>query len=90
MKPCFNTITAGRDKPLEEIIAACGVAHFSGIEIDLNHLDAAVERTSWKEIKNRLEDSNLQPASIIAFDLAPLAESNAARESFKRGVQAAE
>jgi 2-keto-myo-inositol isomerase len=90
MKPCFNTITAGRDKPLEEIITACGATHFAGLEIDLNHLDAAVERTSWKEIKKRLEDSNLQPASIMAFDLAPLAEPNAATERFKRGVQAAE
>ena len=90
MKPCFNTITAGRDKPLEEIIAACGAARFSGIEIDLNHLDAAVERASWKDINNRLEDSNLQPASIMAFDLAPLGENNTAAERFKRGVEAAE
>jgi 2-keto-myo-inositol isomerase len=90
MKPCFNTITAGRDKPLEEIIAACGSARFAGIEIDLNHLDAAAERGSLKEIKTRLEDSNLQPASIMAFDLAPLAENNTATERFRRGVEAAE
>ena len=90
MKPCFNTITAGRDKPLEEIMAACGAAGFSGIEIDLNHLDAAVERTSWNEIKKQLEDSHLQPASIMAFDLAPLADNNTASDRFKRGVEAAE
>jgi 2-keto-myo-inositol isomerase len=90
MKPCFNTITAGRHKPLEEIIAACGAAGFCGIEIDLNHLEAVAEHSSPKEIKNRLTDSNLQPASIMAFDLAPLAETNAATERFKRGVEAAE
>jgi 2-keto-myo-inositol isomerase len=90
MKPCFNTITAGREKPLQEIIAACGAARFSGIEIDLNHLDAAVARTSWNEIKQQLEDSNLQPASIMAFDLAPLADNNTATERFKRGVEAAD
>ena len=90
MKPCFNTITAGREKPLEEIIAACGAARFAGIEIDLNHLEAATERSSLKEIKNRLEDSNLEPASIMAFDLAPLAENNTATERFRRGVEAAE
>ena len=90
MKPCFNTITAGREKPLAEIIAACGVARFAGIEIDLNHLDAAIQRTSWSEIKKQLEDSHLQPASIMAFDLAPLADNNTATERFKRGVEAAE
>jgi 2-keto-myo-inositol isomerase len=89
MKPCFNTITAGRDKPLEEIIAACGAAGFAGIEIDLNHLDSASGRSSLPEIKTRLADSNLQPASIMAFDLAPLAETNTATERFKRGVEAA-
>ena len=90
MKPCFNTITAGREKPLEEIISACGAARFAGIEIDLNHLDAALKRTSPNDIKSRLADSNLQPASIMAFDLAPLAETDAATERFKRGVEAAE
>jgi 2-keto-myo-inositol isomerase len=89
MKPCFNTITAGRDKPLEEIIAACGAARFAGIEIDLNHLETATQRTPLKEIKLRLLDANLEPASIMAFDLAPLAEENAALERFKRGVEAA-
>jgi 2-keto-myo-inositol isomerase len=88
MKPCFNTITAGRHKPVEEIIAACGAAGFNGIEIDLNHLEAAGGHSSLKEIKNRLTDSNLQPASIMAFDLAPLAETNTATERFKRGVEA--
>ena len=90
MKPCFNTITAGRERPLEEIISACCAARFTGIEIDLNHLDAALKRTSWNDIKSRLADSNLQPASIMAFDLAPLAETDAATERFKRGVEAAE
>jgi len=91
MKPCFNTITAGRQRPLEEIINACGAAGFNGIEIDLNHLDAAKERGSTlTEVKNRLADANLQPASIMAFDLAPLAETKAATERFKRGVEAAE
>ena len=90
MKPCFNTITAGRDKPLEEIIAACGAARFAGIEIDLNHLEAAAGRTSLKEIKRRLADANLEPASIMAFDLAPLAEDTVALERFKRGVETAD
>jgi len=90
MKPCFNTITAGREKPLEEIIAACGAARFAGIEIDLNHLDAAAQRGSLEDIKKRLDDANLQPASIMAFDLAPLAENSIASERFRRGVEAAE
>jgi len=90
MKSCFNTITAGREKPLEEIISACGAVRFAGIEIDLNHLDEAVKRTSWNDIKSRLADAKLQPASIMAFDLAPLAETDTAMERFKRGVEAAE
>jgi 2-keto-myo-inositol isomerase len=90
MKPCFNTITAGRDKRLEEIITACGAARFSGIEIDLNHLEAAAERSSISEVKSRLHDSNLQPASLMAFDLAPLAEDDTAIERLKRGIEAAE
>ena len=89
MKACFNTITAGRDKPLEEIIDACGSVGFSGIEIDLNHLEAASERLPVKAIKDRLAAANLEPAAIMAFDLAPLAEDEVALDRFKRGVEAA-
>jgi len=89
MKSCFNTITAGRKKSLEEIIAACGAAQFAGIEIDLNHLDAATHRSSPREIRDRLADVNLKPVSVMAFDLAPLAEHLVAIDRFKRGVEAA-
>jgi 2-keto-myo-inositol isomerase len=89
MKSCFNTITAGRERPLEEIINACGVAGFSGIEIDLHHLDAATPHISLSEIKRQIEDASLQPVSVMAFDLAPLAEDTVALDRFKRGVDAA-
>jgi 2-keto-myo-inositol isomerase len=89
MNSCFNTITAGRTKPLEDIIDACGAARFAGIEIDLDHLDAATSRISLREIRNRLADVNLEPASVMAFDLAPLTEDLVAIDRFKRGVEAA-
>ncbi|HEX3445700.1 MAG TPA: sugar phosphate isomerase/epimerase [Chthoniobacterales bacterium] len=89
MYSCFNTITAGRKKPLEEIIDACGAAQFAGIEIDLDHLDAAAHRISLREIRGRLADVNLEPTSVMAFDLAPLADDLVAIDRFKRGVEAA-
>jgi 2-keto-myo-inositol isomerase len=89
MKACFNTITAGCQKPLEEIIDACGAARFSGIEIDLHHLDAATQRISFQKIRDRLANVNSEPTSVMAFDLAPLAEDLAAIDRFKRGVEAA-
>ena len=89
MKSCFNTITAGREKPLKEIINACSAARFSAMEIDLHHLDAATRRISLSEIKRQIKDANLQPASVMAFDLAPLAEDTVALDRFKRGVDAA-
>jgi 2-keto-myo-inositol isomerase len=89
MKPCFNTITAGKDKPLEEIIDACKAVGFAGIEIDLSHAEAASDRTSLTEIRKRLTDANVDLASLMAFDLAPLAEDGKAVDRFKRGVDVA-
>jgi hypothetical protein len=46
MKTCFNTITAGLDRRLEDIIAACGGARFEGMELDLRAIDEAAGRVS--------------------------------------------
>jgi len=90
MKTCFNTITAGLDRRLEDIIAACAKAGFDGMELDLRALDEAAPRSSLKDIRNMLADGGLAPVSLMAFDLAPFAADNAALERFKRGVEAAE
>jgi 2-keto-myo-inositol isomerase len=71
MKTCFNTITAGRDKHLEEIITRCGQAGFAGIEIDLNHIADCLRRISIDELRDLLARAGLQTASIMAFNLAP-------------------
>jgi len=71
MKTCFNTITAGRNKPLEEIITRCGQAGFAGIEIDLNHIADCLKRISIAELRDLLARGGLQTASIMAFNLAP-------------------
>ena len=89
MKTCFNTITAGLDRRLEAIIAACAAAGFEGIEIDLRVIEAAAPRVSLGDIKTLLTDGGLAPASIMAFDLAPFATDETAFDRFKRGVEAA-
>ncbi len=89
MKTCFNTITAGLGKRLEDIISACGRAKFDGMEIDLRAIDDAESRISLAGIKQLLEDNALAPVSVMAFDLAPFASDDAALDRFTRGVDAA-
>lgn len=90
MKTCFNTITAGLDRRLEDIISACARAGFDGMELDLRALDEAAPRASLKDIKTMLADGGLAPVSVMAFDLAPFATDTAVLDRFKRGVEAAE
>lgn len=70
MKTCFNTITAGRDKPLEEIIWRSGQVGFDGLEIDQNHIADCLKRVTINELRGRLEEAGLQAPSIMAFNLA--------------------
>jgi 2-keto-myo-inositol isomerase len=89
VKTCFNTITAGLDRRLEDVIAACGKARFDGMELDLRAIDEAASRVSLADIKRMLDERRLAPVSVMAFDLAPFAENDAAYERFQRGVGAA-
>lgn len=89
MKTCFNTITAGLDSPLEDIIAACAKAGFDGMELDLRAIEAAAPRASLTDIKAMLSDGGLAPVSVMAFDLAPFATDGEALDRFKCGVDAA-
>lgn len=69
MKPCFNTITAGPEAPLEEIIAACGHNRFEGIEIDHNHLVDCLQRMPIAQVAHLLAEYHLAPVSLMAFNL---------------------
>lgn len=72
MKACFNTITAGRHRPIEEIIRWSGRAGFAALEIDHVHIVDALSRMQLNELKKRIADAGLDVASIMAFNLAPL------------------
>ena len=75
MKSCFNTITAGRHRSLEEIIRWSGQAGFTGLEIDQNHIAESLTRISIGELAALIcGDAGLATASIMAFNLAPLEE----------------
>lgn len=89
MKTCFNTITAGLDKRLEDIIAACGQAGFDGMEIDLRAIDAAADRVSFADIRAMLSDLGMTPASVMAFNLDPFDTDKGSLDRFKRGAAAA-
>jgi 2-keto-myo-inositol isomerase len=89
VKTCFNTITAGLDRRLEDIVAACGEMRFEGMELDLRAIDEAAARVSLADIKQMLDERALAPVSVMAFDLAPFATDEAAYERFRRGVAAA-
>ena len=89
MKTCFNTITAGLDRRLEDIIAACGRVGYEGMEIDLRAIEAAADRVSLADIRRLMDDSGMATASVMAFDLAPFATDDAAFDRLKRGATAA-
>ena len=69
MKTCFNTITAGPEAELEEILDACATAGFDGVEIDLDHLDRHLENHSLADVRRRLDAGGLALASLMAFPL---------------------
>jgi 2-keto-myo-inositol isomerase len=87
MKSCFNTITAGRHRPLEEIIRWSGQAGFAALEIDQNHITESLTRISMHELKTRIGDAGLKTASIMAFDLAPLDEAGPGIAKIKEGTE---
>jgi 2-keto-myo-inositol isomerase len=91
MKTCFNTITAGLDRRLEDIIAACAKYRFDGMELDLRAIDEAATRgVTLNDIAKMLSDGGLAPVSVMAFNLAPFATDDVDLERFKRGVLAAQ
>jgi 2-keto-myo-inositol isomerase len=87
MKPCFNTITAGRHRQLEEIILSSGEVGFDALEIDQNHITESLKRISMTELKTRIADAGLTTASIMAFDLAPLDEAGPGIARIKKGAE---
>jgi 2-keto-myo-inositol isomerase len=87
MKTCFNTITAGRDKPLEEIIRWGGQLGFDGLEIDANHIADCLKRIPINELRSRLEEAGLQTASIMAFNLAPFDDPRPGVAKIEEGAQ---
>jgi 2-keto-myo-inositol isomerase len=87
MKTCFNTITAGRDKPLEEIIRWGGQLGFDGLEIDQNHIADCLKRMPINELRSRLEEAGLQTASIMAFNLAPFDDPRPGVANIEEGTQ---
>jgi len=89
VKTCFNTITAGLEARLEDIIAACGEVGFAGIEIDQRHVAAALERMSMGEIKRLLDDALLTAASVMAFNLDPFGDPDAGLAAIRHGADIA-
>ncbi len=89
MKTCFNTITAGLEARLEDIIAACGEVGFAGIEIDQRHVAAALERMPMGEIKRLLDDARLEAASVMAFNLDPFGDPDAGLAAIRHGADIA-
>ena len=89
MNTCFITITAGLDARLEDIIAACGEVGFAGIEIDQRHVAACLARMPIGEIKRRLDDANLDVASIMAFNLDPFGDPDAGAAAIRYGAELA-
>jgi 2-keto-myo-inositol isomerase len=87
MKTCFNTITAGRDKPLEEIIRRAGQVGFDGLELAQGHIADCLNRMPINELRSRLEEAGLQAASIMAFNLAPFDDPGPGIAKIKEGTQ---
>jgi 2-keto-myo-inositol isomerase len=87
MKSCFNTITAGRGKRLEEIIEQSGLAGFAAVEIDQYHIADCLKRASINEIKQRLDNAGLQTASIMAFNLAPFDKPEPELVQIRKGAE---
>jgi sugar phosphate isomerase/epimerase len=89
VRTSFNTITAGLDRRLEDIIEACGKSRFEGMEIDLRALEETAGRVKTSDVRRMLDDRGIAAASVMAFDLAPFAKDDEAYDRFRRGVDAA-
>ncbi|WEK50834.1 MAG: sugar phosphate isomerase/epimerase [Candidatus Kaistia colombiensis] len=89
MKTCFNTITAGLDRRLEDILDACGAVGFDGVELDLRHIEPALETMTLAELKERLGALRLAPVSVMAFSLAPFERGTEAYDRYRRGGEVA-
>ncbi|SHG99973.1 Sugar phosphate isomerase/epimerase [Kaistia soli DSM 19436] len=90
MKTCFNTITAGLDRRLEDILAACSAVGFDGVELDLRHIEPALPRIGGLAgLKAMLDRLELAPASVMAFNLAPFEAGTDAFDRYRRGGEVA-
>jgi 2-keto-myo-inositol isomerase len=90
MKTCFNTITAGLDRRLEDILAACGAVGFDGVELDLRHIEPALARIGGLDgLRNLLARHHLAPVSVMAFNLAPFETGSEAFDRYRRGGEVA-
>ncbi len=89
MKTCFNTVTAGLHRPLEEILQACADVGFEGVELDLRHIDEALPRLSVPDLKATLDRFHLVPVSVMAFALAPFESGTDALDRARRGGEVA-
>ena len=87
MKSCFNTITAGRHRPLEEIIRCSGEAGFAALEIDQIHIAECLTRIPLNELKKRIADAGLEVTSIMAFNLAPFDEAGPWISKIREGTE---
>ncbi len=87
MKSCFNTITAGRHRRLEEIIRWSGQVGFAALEIDQNHITDFLTRFSMDDLKSQIADAGLETASIMAFNLAPLDDAGPGIAKIKEGTE---
>lgn len=64
MKPCFNTITCGADKPLEVTLDLLGKYGYEGVEIEAGRIDDYLTRHSMSDLKRQLAKNRLQVAAI--------------------------
>ena len=67
MKTCFNTITCGADKPLEDTLHLLGKYGYEGVEIEAGRLDDYLTRRSMNDLKRQLVNNRLQVAAVMAF-----------------------
>lgn len=67
MKTCFNTITCGPDKRLEDTLDLLGKYGFEGVEIESGRIDDYLTRHSVSDLKRHLAKNRLQVAAIMAF-----------------------
>jgi 2-keto-myo-inositol isomerase len=67
MKICLNTVTVGPQHRLEAIMDAMGRWGYAGIEIEGGRLADALKRASVADVRRRLADQGIAPASLMAW-----------------------